>query len=342
MEGEEIILHEFVIGQEKDPGMTESNDGSTVNIAYLITEPIKEVTLYTTEVENGMLDEDQEVLSKIIINEFEFYPRSGIKQTQTLKSKRFVLHKPRFFDRIELQQTRYLKPSSKKYSRQISYLRLQQGDQSIQVGRKKEEVPCEKNMSIILPVEEVNEPCLISAVGVDDDGICSLQIISAIDCIPDDIPRHLYSYGHSKAGVVMLDKTRRGDKKYGNEGDGFGGMNFEDPSDFDILGFVKKHYQYMTYGYATQSQLLELYDVLGRTINDENENVIYSLFRLERHLRWRVFHSLKGKGYVDSDPLLRLKLYRIVQCLSKTVEKSKAIRDIRPSMNCYAIACIGE
>ena len=70
-------------------------------------------------------------------------------------------------------------------------------------------------------------------------------------------------------------------------------MNFEDPFDFDILGFVKKHYQYMTYGYVTQSQLLELYEVLLRTIHDNKENVVSTWFKLERHLRWRVFRSLK-------------------------------------------------
>ena len=87
-------------------------------------------------------------------------------------------------------------------------MRFQQDDQVAEIGDKKN-VPTnftDNTCIIILPVEEVNEPYLISSVGVDYHGIFSLQMNSAIDCSPEDVPRHLYSYGHSKVGVVMLDK----------------------------------------------------------------------------------------------------------------------------------------
>jgi hypothetical protein len=341
MKESEVTLHEFVIGQQKSEDIKEEEDDSNVNIAYLITEPMVQVTLCSTKIENRILDNGQEVLNSISFNngKFEFYARSGVKQK--CGGGMLELGESPFFDCIELQQTRYFKPSKKKYSRRITYLRLEQGEQSVQIGSIKDESDSIQNLHIILPVEEVKEPCMISGVGLDDEGISFLQIISAIDCTtPKLIPPHLYSYVKSEIGVVMLDKVHARDAL--NEGDGFGAMNFEDPIDLDILRFVKRQYQYMKYGYAEKTQLLELYEVLGRTIYDDSENIIYSLFRLERHLRWRVFHCLEGKGYVDSDPLLRLKLYKVVQCLSLTVDKCKMIRDNKPSMNCYAIAFIRE
>lgn len=339
-----MILHEFVIGQQSNSEISEVEDLSMVNNVYILTESIKEVAICGHRIGTKFLTDnldDHEALTKISFDneEVDLHVRNVSKRREGASLE---LGDTPFLDRITLQQTRYVEEiNPKKYSRRISYLRLERGGRSVEIGREKQLSESNPALYKILPLEKVTGPCMISGVGMDNNDICSLQIISAVESNSgevlscESIPPYLYSYGKSEIGLIRLDR----DDKVNRD---FGIMGFEQAIGFDILDVARRQYQYMANRYADRTALQQLYpdyyEMIDRVVYDNIEDIIYSVLRLERHLRWRVFHDIRGESYVDSDPFLRLKLYKIIQSLSSTVERGKLIRDNRPSMNCYAIA----
>lgn len=343
-----MILHEFVIGQQSNSEISEVEDLSIVKNVYILTESVKEVAICGHRIGTKFLTDnldDHEALTKISFDneEVDLHVRNVSKRREGASLE---LGDTPFLDRITLQQTRYVEEiNPKKYSRRISYLRLEKGGRSVEIGREKQLSESNPALYKILPVEKVTGPCMISGVGMDNNDICSLQIISAVESVSgevlscESIPPYLYSYGKSDIGLIRLDR----DDKVNRD---FGIMGFEQAIGFNILDVARRQYQYMANRYADRTALQQLYpdyyEMIDRAVYDNIEDIIYSVLRLERHLRWRVFHDIKGESYVDSDPFLRLKLYKTVQSLSSTVERCKLIRDNRPSMNCYAIAYLGE
>ena len=343
-----MILHEFVIGQESTSEISEVEDLSKLKKVFLLTESVKEVSICAHRIGTKLLTnnlDNHEVLTKISFDheEVELYERYVGRRKEGASLE---LGDTPFLDRITLQQTRYVEDiDPKQYSRRITYLRLEKGGRSVEIGRQKQFSESNPMLYIILPIEDVKGPCMISGVGMDNNDICSFQIISAVEsdsdgAIPSEsIPPHLYAYGKSEIGLIRLD---RDDNTNGD----FGIMGFEQAVGFDIIEVARRQYKSMKNHYSDKTGLQQLYpdyyEMIDRAVYDNFENIIYSVLRLERHLRWRIFHDKKGESYVDSDPFLRLKLYKIVQSLSSTVERCKLIRDNRPSMNCYAIAYLGE
>lgn len=85
------------------------------------------------------------------------------------------------------------------------------------------------------------------------------------------------------------------------------------------------------------------YELIDSSISNKDRNIIFSVLRMERNLRWRINAKFDSSGHnFDSDPFLRLKVHQVVKCLATTMDSCQRILVGKPRMNCYAIAYLCE
>jgi len=344
------MLKEFIIGLQPSP--VTLTDNSELKELILVTERTSKIEIVCAEIDGD------EIVSAILFNEgdIDFRVRDSPASTRDdflddllevpdyLKTDpnvagRILDLKTPFVKRMSMQQTCYSASDQPHlYWRRISYLRIEGYDgRMIEVGKLRQTSYSIGGAFAVLPDENVEGPCMITGVGMHNADLISLQIISGDNRLvkkPSQIAEHLYAYGKSSVGLVKL-------KIEGNkviEGAGFVGMEVGDP---DVMEIITKLYEFMASWYSSRSSIHrmfpDLYSLIDYSITENDRNIIFSTFRLERHMRYRIQNQKEGHSF-DRDPFIRIKLFQVVSCLASTLERCQRIIVHKPSMNCYCIA----
>lgn len=334
---------EFIIGLNPSPVTLTPN--SELLELVLVTERTSNVSVI-----GGHFDGDHEIVSAILFNDGDIdlrvrdntsgsnkdsFEDSGEAKYSLQQSTKLHLKTP-FLKRIVMQQTCYSAPDQPHlHWKRITYLRLDGEGGYIEVGKLRNPISI-SGKYVIMPEEDVEGPCMITGVGMHNTDLLCLQIIQGSPgSKPTRFPEHLYAYGKSTVGLVNL-RPEGGFKK--TEDCHFVGMEASDPS---VMGTVTKLFSFMARWYKSRSSIHrmfpDLYSLIDQSITENDRNVIFSAFRLERHLKWRIQNSSDGHSF-DGDPFLRIKLYQVVKCLAKTLERCQRIIVHKPSINCYCVA----
>lgn len=189
-------------------------------------------------------------------------------------------------------------------------MRLEGDDSFVEVGKLREPETV-TGKYVIMPEEEVEGPCMITGIGMHNTDHLCLQIIQAVPgSNPKHFPEHLYAYGKSTIGLVNLQPVD-GLKK--TEDSLFVGMESSGPS---VMATTTKLFNFMASWYSSRSSINrmfpDLYSLIDQSITENDRSVIFSAFRLERHLKWRIQNNRQGHSF-DGDPFLRMKLYQVVR-----------------------------
>lgn len=334
---------EFIIGLQPPPVTLTPN--SELLELILITEKTSNITIVGgqcdgDEIVSAILFDDGDVDLRVrdanySVDDVDTFDDTGEGNRSHCHSFKINLKTP-FLKRIVMQQTCYSAPDQPHlYWRRITYLRIDGDHQCVEVGKLREptNVP---GKYVILQEEEVQGPCMITGVGMHNADILCLQIIQGIPgSSPSRFPEHLYAYGKSSVGLVKL-RPEEGFQK--TESAHFIGLESSDPS---VMETITKLFNFMASWYSSRSSIHrmfpDLYSLIDQSITENDRNVIFSAFRLERHLKWRIHNASKGHSF-DGDPFLRIKLYQVVRCLALTLERCQRIIVHKPSINCYCVA----
>jgi hypothetical protein len=326
---------EFIIGIQPSPVTLTPN--SELLELILISERTSKITILGqecdgAEVVSALVFDDGDIDLRVRDSdeqEKEGFPfKEGTRNTLELDTP--------FLDEIVMQQTIYSAPDQPHlHWRRITYLMIRHGDKIAQVGNLRDHKQ-NSGSDVIMPEERIMGPCMITGVGMHNTDIMSLQIIQGVPrSNPSSFPEHLYAYGKSKVGLVNL-RPEGGFKKI--EKSLFVGMENSDP---DVMGVATKLYSFMASWYSSRSSIHrmfpDLYSLIDQSITENDRSVIFSTFRLERHLKYRIQNAQKGHSF-DADPFLRIKLYQVIKCLACTLESCQRIIVNKPAMNCYSAA----
>ena len=324
---------EFIIGLQPSPVTLTPN--SELLELILISERTSKITILGQECEgaeivSALLFDDGNI--DLRVRDSDKQEKDGFPFKETTRNT-IELDTP-FLDEIIMQQTIYSAHDQPHlYGRRITYLKIRHGDVSVEVGmrRNPENKP---GKCVIMPEEAVMGPCMITGVGMHNQDIMSLQIIQGMPgSNPSRFPEHLFAYGKSKVGLVNL-RPEGGFKKI--EKSLFVGLEDSDPN---VMAVVSKLHSFMKSWYSSRSSIHrmfpDLYSLIDQSITENDRSVIFSTFRLERHLKYRIQRGINGHSF-DSDPFLRMKLYQVVQCLASTLESCQRIIVNKPAMNCYS------
>lgn len=333
---------EFIIGLQPSPVTLTPN--SELLELILVTERTSNISVI-----GGHFEGDHEIVSAILFDDGNIdlrvrdissdnqdtFEDADIQRHPHQSSPKLHLKTP-FMKRIVMQQTCYSAPDQPHlHWRRITYLRLDGEEGCIEVGKLRDPANIPGKYAI-LPEEDVEGPCMITGVGMHNSDLLCLQIIQASPgSNPTRFPEHQYAYGKSTVGLVNL-RPEGGFKK--TEDSLFVGMESSDPS---VMSTITKLFTFMASWYSSRSSIHrmypDLYSLIDQSITENDRNVIFSAFRLERHLKWRIQNSCVGHS-LDGDPFLRIKLYQVVKCLAKTLERCQRIIVHKPSINCYCVA----
>jgi hypothetical protein len=227
-----------------------------------------------------------------------------------------------FFKGLVMQQTCYSASDQPHlHWRRITYLKLEGYDgKTIVVGKLRKTSESIEGQYAILPQETVKGPCMITGIGMHNQDIMALQVISGCDSDrpnnPKEINEYFYAYGKSSIGLVNL-KPEGGFGKI--EKAMFVGMENCDPN---VMGVISNLYTFMASWWSSRSAIHrmypDLYSLIDRSITENDRSVIFSTFRLERHMRHRIQNDCEGHAF-DRDPFLRIKLFQVVNALALTV-----------------------
>mmetsp|Transcript_16567 Transcript_16567/g.24769 ORF Transcript_16567/g.24769 Transcript_16567/m.24769 type:complete len:705 (-) Transcript_16567:44-2158(-) len=351
---------ESIIGLQP-PGSVTLTPNSNLLELILITERIRKVTLVGRYIKDHI--GERQVLSAILFDDenidlrvrdspassySDMFKDNDIGRGDNyFKNNDYVqsldLKKSPFVDEIVLQQTCISASDQPNlYWRQITYMKIQSGSQLIEIGEFRPTSASVPGKLLVLPEETVRGPCMISGVGMHNQDLLCLQIISvSTDSFkmypPPEMPEHLYAYGKSTVGLVNL-KSKDGKLKSVEETN-FIGLESSDPDVFDVVHNLS---EYMTDWYSSRSAIHrmfpDLYSLIDRSVTENDRSIIFAAFRLDRHLRWRIQNEVKNGHSFDRDPFIRLKVHKVVRCLAKTLERCQRLIVNKPSMDCYAIA----
>ena len=286
------------------------------------------------------------------------------------------LSNPPFVDEIILQQTCFSTaavdglsanhPSSSSsqnlYSRRITYIKIRIENRWIEMGTLRNVSDSVEGNYIVLPKERViGGKCMISGVGMHHSDIICLQVIhipdhstnfnilpssSLLKFVKQHHDHHLYTYTpiestlgysvnlQSRQELPIIEQTH---------------LVAYEKSDPDVMQIITTLFDYMlntcSSRLAIHRVLPDLYSILERGVTQNDRNVIFATLRIQRHLRYRVRKDFRNRNKheqeqckFDHDPFVRLKLYKVMQCLENTFERYLSITMYQPSMNCYSAA----
>jgi len=325
------MLKEFIIGLQPSP--VTLTDNSDLKELILITERTSKIEIVPVvcdgdEIVSAILFDGGDVDLRVrdtpispLYDECVDNPEIVDDKASKRSSARSLDLSTPFLKSIRMQQTCYSASDQPHlYWRRITYLRLDGYDgKHIEVGKLRTTIDSIGGRFSVLPEENVDGPCMIAGVGMHNKDLIALQIIRS-DKHPTQIDEHLYAYGKSSVGLVNL-RPAEGFAKI--EKANFVGIEASDP---DVLNVINKLYGFMARWYSSRSSIHrmfpDLYSIIDYSITQADRNIIFSAFRLERHLRYRIRNQSEGHAF-DRDPFLRSKLFQVVHSLASTVRKNQ-------------------
>jgi len=321
------MLQEYVIGMQ--PSEVTLTPNSNLLELILVTERTHKIVL------SGCKIDGDDVLAGIEIDGGAIDLRVREKSNAKTSEKSITLKTP-FVDSIVLQQTLYSASDQPHlYWRRITYIKIETGGEMVEIGEERDTTDSVAGSHLILTVERVDDPCMISGVGFHNGDIVCLQIIAAPGMKADYISEHMYAHGKSKVGLIALTNNETLKMVEHN--------HFVGLEDFDrTYDVIMKFYCFMRDWYSSRASVNRMYaafyDLIDTSISEQDTKIIFSVLRLERNLRWRINTEYKSSHAFDSDPFRRLKLHQVMQCLASTMESCQRTLVGKPSLNCYAVA----
>ena len=349
---------EYVIGLQP-PEVVKLTPNSNLLELVLITERVNKISIVGKEIQNDEIlsailfngddidlrvrdDPVEEVIPMIAKEGFQNHPYLDVEF-----SKEALAHKKSldnmstpFVDRIAMQQTCYSASDQPAlYWKRITYLKIDLGGESIEIGCLRQTTESVSGQFLILPEEIVEGPCMISGIGMHNADLVCLQVISLAEKgkpnLKVEMGEHLYAYGKSSVGLVNL---KRSILKSVEE------TNFAaiEPSDPDVMSIINHMSGFMFNWYSSRSSIHrvfpDLYHIIDQAVTENDRSVIFAVFRLHRHLRWRISNEVRKGHSFDRDPFVRLKIFKVVDCLANTLEMCQRFIVNKPSFDCYSVA----
>lgn len=191
------MMQEFVIGMQPI-GQTLTPNSKLLEL-ILITERTRKISLFGSNVGGD------EVLTGIEFDDGTIDLRVRENSEGANITKQSISPDTPFVDSIVFQQTCYSatdKPHL--YWRRITYIKIESKGKTAEIGVLRDTEKSVTGSYVILPVEKVDDPCMISGVGYHNGDIVCLQIIAAPYMDASSIPKHLYAHGKSKVGLLAL------------------------------------------------------------------------------------------------------------------------------------------
>lgn len=197
----DIILCERVIGGKR--GNNNLIESSLLDSMYLLTDMYSKLVFYYSINGEDSIIEGIEFNKKIIFG--IKYENSELDKSKHKKSIK-INNKVKYFDYIKIQNC--VKPvinnsNKKEYRQHICYIQISYMQKEYNIGISQNiSSNSDNDDTYYLETEKVENPCVISGVGLCSTGFFCLQIIEAINGVIDDSCIEQFTYGRSEIGFV--------------------------------------------------------------------------------------------------------------------------------------------
>lgn len=207
-----MVLCEHVIGGSR--GNFNLTNNCTIKNMYLLTDLYKSIKFYYSEIENdGVIIGGIELDNKLIIGSKITLDDKG-KTINLLSSEELIIYKDKpHFDFLEIQIR--VKQNDDYYIQEISYIKIIYGIYELQLGTRKSRFDKFDDSLYYLDYETVDNPCLISGIGLSNFGLFCFQVVECYEEVfnDDNLIEIFYDRGNISLVEASLDlKKLREDK----------------------------------------------------------------------------------------------------------------------------------
>ncbi len=368
------ILEQIIGGKRMHHNLTPN---STLNNLFLLSELANQIIIYSNIESPDIIVDNNDPLFEIVGLSFD----GNLVGRKTKYYTKIILNESKCFDSIEIQSLcRQAVDAPSCYWQYISYIKIKYNGVEYSIGKTYEsdiDHSFKQHLKFRCgPIEYISNKCFISGVGIHNDGIICLQVISFKDNddslidnlvygkgvttliesnIDNKLPKNLLLkenfdliFGKPKSPDYILDIE--------NFIMDYHMIGIEDPDVLQLFMLVFSRQMRWT---STKQALTVYYPLftklIDRVIEEKNYKIIHSVFRLDRTMNYLIYshENLKSKSKPNPNPQsqptvfhkyvdLVVKMKHLWSPLVFAMNKCLDITRSQISYNCYHLASLSD